>query len=121
MDVPQDKKPSIARVNWLLWQLKKCEFYGCYVRTNWLGSNANTSYLVSNLIADPSPSIRSYPNSLASSRSRLRPENFTPNQKGWRTKTLSPIADSMFLKYIFYKFNALFEKLQTLLNKELHV
>ena len=54
MNAPQDKKSSIARLNWLLRQLKKCEFDDCYVRANWPGSSAPTSYLVADLMADPS-------------------------------------------------------------------
>lgn len=54
LNAPQDKKSSTARLNWLLRQLKKCELDNCYVRANWPGSSAPTSYLVSDLINDPS-------------------------------------------------------------------
>ena len=53
INVPQDRKSSTARLNWLLRQLKNCELENMYIRANWPGSSAPTAHLVTDLLNDP--------------------------------------------------------------------
>jgi hypothetical protein len=54
LGAPQDRKSSIARLNWLLRQLKGLETEQCHVRANWPGSSPPTTYSVSELLENPS-------------------------------------------------------------------
>ena len=53
INAPLHRKSSTARLNWLLLQLKGCELEDIYIRSNWPGSSAPTSYLVTELMSDP--------------------------------------------------------------------
>jgi len=53
INAPQDRKSSTARLNWLLRQLKNCDLDNIFVRANWPGSSAPTSYQVTDLINEP--------------------------------------------------------------------
>lgn len=53
INAPQDRKSSTARLNWLLRQVKGCDLKNIFIRANWPGSSAPTSYQVTDLINDP--------------------------------------------------------------------
>ena len=53
INAPQDRKSSTARLNWLLRQLKNCDLANIFIRANWPGSSAPTSYQATELINDP--------------------------------------------------------------------
>ena len=53
INAPQDRKSSTARLNWLLRQLKTCDLDDIFIRANWPGSSAPTSYQVMDLLNDP--------------------------------------------------------------------